>query len=142
MNKPIKAIDIATFTPTIGINISILPSSVRTDFNTKSEYNTTEINQPKVSLLILSSSNLFTKWDVYLEVESCSVTRVIENATPNMVVHPPAIADNMLLAESALPVKINELTKGASILNSLSKFSSILDVSKNPRNAIAENTSG
>ena len=44
MNRPIKAIDIATFTPTIGINISILPSSVLTDFNTKSEYNTTEIN--------------------------------------------------------------------------------------------------
>lgn len=61
MNKPIKAIDIATFTPTIGINISVLPSSVLTDFNTKSEYNTTEINQPRVSLLILSSSNLFTK---------------------------------------------------------------------------------
>jgi hypothetical protein len=31
---------------------------------------------------------------------------VIENATPNMVVQPPAIADKMLRAESALPVKI------------------------------------
>ena len=59
-----------------------------------------------------------------------------------MVVHPPAIADNMLLAESTLPVKINELIKGVSILNSLLKLSSILDVSKNPINATAENTIG
>ena len=61
MNNPINAIDIATFTPTIGMNISVFPSSVLTDFNTKSEYNTTAMNQPRVSLLILSSSNLFTK---------------------------------------------------------------------------------
>lgn len=63
-------------------------------------------------------------------------------ATPNIVVHPPAIADNMLLAESALPVKINELKYGVLILNSVPKLSSILDVSKNPINAIAENTMG
>lgn len=142
MNKPIKAIDIATFTPTIGMNIPISPSSVLTDFNTKSEYKTTEINQPKVSLLILSSSNLFTKCDVYLEVESCKVTKVIENATPNMVVQPPAIADKMLRAESALPVKIIEFKKGVSILNSLLKLSSILEVNKKPKNAITENTIG
>ncbi len=142
MNNPINAIDIATFAPTIGMNTSTPHSSVLTDFNTKSEYNTTAINQPRVSLLIISSSNLFTKRDVYLEVESCSITKVIENATPNMVVHPPAIADKILRAESALPVKIIELTKGVSILNSLLKLSSILEVNKKPKNAIIENTIG
>jgi hypothetical protein len=49
MNNPINAIDIATFTSTIGMNTSAPPSSVLTDFNTKSEYNTTAINQPRVT---------------------------------------------------------------------------------------------
>ena len=59
-----------------------------------------------------------------------------------MVVHPPAMVDNILLAESALPVKINEPRKGVSILNPLPKLSSILEVSKKPKNAIIENTIG
>ena len=59
-----------------------------------------------------------------------------------MVVHPPAIADKMRRAESELPVKIIELTKGVSILNSLLKLSSILEVNKKPKNAINENTIG
>jgi hypothetical protein len=75
-------------------------------------------------------------------VESCNVTRVIENATPSMVVHPPAIADSMLRAESALPAKIKEFKIGVSILNSLLKLSSILEVNKKPKNAIIENIIG
>jgi hypothetical protein len=48
----------------------------------------------------------------------------------------------MLRAESALPVKIIEFKKGVSILNSLLKLSSILEVNKKPKNAITENTIG
>jgi hypothetical protein len=49
-------------------------------------------------------------WDVYLVDDSCNVTRVTENVTPRIVVHPPAIADRMLLEASALPVNIKEST--------------------------------
>ena len=50
--------------------------------------------------------------DVYFVEDSCNVTRVTEKVTPRMVVHPPAMADNMLLEASASPVNINESIEG------------------------------
>ena len=38
----------------------------------------------------------------------CKVTRVTEKVTPKIVVHPPAIAERILLEASASPVNINE----------------------------------
>jgi hypothetical protein len=36
--------------------------------------------------------------EVYIVLDSCRVTRVIEKVTPRIVVHPPDIAESILLA--------------------------------------------
>jgi hypothetical protein len=60
------------------------------------EYTITKINDPSVSWLILSSSNVLTICEVYFVVNSCRVTRVAEKVTPRIGVNPPDIVKSIL----------------------------------------------
>jgi len=81
-----------------------------------------------------------TRREIYFEEESCSVMSVTENATPKIVVHPVAIADNILLAPSELPVKTRGLNKENS--ESLGISGSIIEVTVNNKNEPIKNNIG
>lgn len=77
---------------------------------------------------------------MYFEDESCRVISVTENATPKIVVHPVAMADNILRAASGLPVKIIGLNKDNS--KSLGISGSIFEVTINNTNEPIKNRIG
>ncbi len=87
------------FTPIIGTKDIPGSSLARTVLRTRREYTTIrKIDYPSLSWLILSSSNVLIMCEVYIVLDSSKVTRVIEKVTPGIVVHPPDIAESIILA--------------------------------------------